>query len=43
MYGKQIKVSWVARLRDVMRFPSPEALKQQLDKDFAAARAALTG
>lgn len=43
MYGKEIKVSWVARLRDVMRFPSPEALKQQLDRDFAAARAALTG
>jgi riboflavin kinase/FMN adenylyltransferase len=42
LYGKQLKVSWVARLRDVARFASPQALKQQLDKDFAAARAALT-
>lgn len=43
LYGKEVKVSWVARLRDVTRFASPQALKQQLDKDFAAARAALTG
>jgi riboflavin kinase/FMN adenylyltransferase len=42
LYGKQLKVSWVARLRDVARFASPQSLKQQLDKDFAAARAALT-
>ncbi|NIN11582.1 MAG: bifunctional riboflavin kinase/FAD synthetase [Gemmatimonadales bacterium] len=42
LYGEEIKVSWRARLRDVMRFPSSEALKKQLDKDFAAA-AALTG
>jgi riboflavin kinase/FMN adenylyltransferase len=42
LYGAQVKVSWVKRLRDVMRFPSPDALKAQLDKDFSAARAALT-
>jgi riboflavin kinase/FMN adenylyltransferase len=42
LYGAQVKVSWASRLRDVMRFPSPEALKAQLDKDFKAARAALT-
>ncbi len=42
LYDHEIKVSWIARLRDVMTFPSPEALKQQLDKDFAAARHALT-
>ena len=42
LYGTDVKVSWVARLRDVMHFPSPEALKTQLDKDFRAARAALT-
>ncbi len=42
LYGAQVRVSWVARLRDVMRFPSAEALKQQLDKDFSAAHAALT-
>ena len=42
LYGAPVKVSWVARLRDVMRFASPPALKAQLDKDFRAARAALT-
>lgn len=42
-YGAQVKVSWISRLRDVRRFRSTDALKRQLDKDFAAARAALTG
>jgi riboflavin kinase/FMN adenylyltransferase len=42
LYGTHVKVSWVERLRDVMRFPSAEALKAQLGKDFSAARAALT-
>ncbi|MBI4419283.1 MAG: riboflavin biosynthesis protein RibF [Gemmatimonadetes bacterium] len=40
--GSLVKVSWVERLRDVLRFSSAEALKAQLDKDFSAARAALT-
>ncbi len=43
LYGKGVKLSWVERLRDVMRFPSPEALRSQLDRDFLAARASLTG
>ncbi|HWP36625.1 MAG TPA: riboflavin kinase, partial [Gemmatimonadales bacterium] len=42
LYGAPVRVSWIARLRDVMRFPSSEALKRQLDNDFRAARAALT-
>ncbi len=42
LYGAAVKVSWIARLRDVIRFPSAEALKRQLDNDFRAARAALT-
>ncbi len=42
LYGHLVKLQWVARLRDVQTFPSPEALKHQLDKDFAAAHAALT-
>ena len=42
LYGERVKLSWVSRLRDVHRFDSPEALKRQLDKDFAAARDALT-
>lgn len=43
LYGQDVKISWIARLRDVMSFPSSEALKAQLDRDFTAARAALTG
>jgi riboflavin kinase / FMN adenylyltransferase len=43
LYGERVKLSWVSRLRDVQRFDSPEALKRQLDKDFAAAQVALTG
>jgi len=43
LYGETVKVAWIARLREVQSFPSPAALKEQLDKDFAAARAALTG
>ncbi|HXV85446.1 MAG TPA: bifunctional riboflavin kinase/FAD synthetase [Gemmatimonadales bacterium] len=42
LYGAHVKVSWVARLRDVMHFPSADALKRQLDRDFQAARSALT-
>jgi len=42
LYGVEVKIAWVARLRDVMQFPSAEALKRQLDNDFSAARAALT-
>src|SRR5438552_3924650 len=43
LYGRWVKVAWVTRLRDIIRFPSAEALKAQLDRDFKAARAALTG
>jgi riboflavin kinase/FMN adenylyltransferase len=42
LYGQDVKLSWVARLRDVRAFSTPAALKLQLDRDFAAARAALT-
>ena len=42
LYGERVKLSWVSRLRDIHRFDSPKALKRQLDKDFAAARDALT-
>ena len=43
LYGETVKLSWIQRLRDVMTFPDPTALKAQLDKDLRAARAALTG
>lgn len=41
LYGEWLKVQWVARLRDVQRFPSPEALRAQLERDRSSARAAL--
>ena len=43
LYDEAVKISWIARMRDVREFGSAAALKQQLDKDFAAAEAALTG
>ncbi len=43
LYGQEVKVSWIERLRDVMAFPSSGALKAQLDRDFAAARRVLEG
>lgn len=42
LYGQEVKLSWVKHLREVLEFPSPEALKAQLDEDLTAARAALT-
>ncbi len=42
LYGSDMKVSWVARLRDVASFSSVGALQAQLASDVLAARAALT-
>jgi riboflavin kinase/FMN adenylyltransferase len=41
-YGEHVRVVFVARLRDVLRFPSPQALVEQLPRDAADARRALT-
>ncbi len=41
LYGEWLKVEWVARLRDVQRFPSLDALRSQLERDRSSARAAL--
>jgi riboflavin kinase/FMN adenylyltransferase len=41
-YGDLVRVAFVARLRDVVRFSGPEALKAQLADDERAARRALT-
>jgi len=41
LYGEWLKLEWVARLRDVRRFPSAEALRAQLEHDRSTARAAL--
>jgi len=43
LYGAEVKVSWVERLRDVTTFNSPDELIKQLEKDYVAARSALTG
>jgi riboflavin kinase/FMN adenylyltransferase len=42
LYGAPVKVSWIERIRDVRSFGSATELKEQLDKDFTAAEAALT-
>jgi riboflavin kinase / FMN adenylyltransferase len=43
LYGEQVKIQWVRRLRDVQAFPSREALVEQLSRDRDAAVAALSG
>lgn len=39
LYGREIKVSFLKKLRDEEKFPSVEALRAQIRKDEAAARA----
>jgi len=41
-YGDRVDIAFVARLRDTVRFPSSEALVDQLHRDADAARRALT-
>lgn len=41
LYGKLVKVTWVARLRDILHLPTPEALRRQLHRDREAALRAL--
>jgi riboflavin kinase/FMN adenylyltransferase len=41
-YGARVRVEFVAKLRDTMRFASPDALVDQLARDERSARAALT-
>lgn len=42
-YGMHVRLDFVARLRETRRFESPEALRAQLARDEAAARASLAG
>lgn len=42
LYGAAVRVEFVARLRDTMRFAGPDALREQLGRDETSARAALT-
>jgi riboflavin kinase/FMN adenylyltransferase len=43
LYGEIVTVDFVRRLRDVVRFASPDALRDQLARDREAALAALSG
>jgi riboflavin kinase/FMN adenylyltransferase len=38
LYGQEIRIEFVARLRDEMKFPSVEALIEQIHADIAHAR-----
>jgi riboflavin kinase/FMN adenylyltransferase len=38
LYGQEMEVSFVQKLRDEQKFPSLEALKEQIHKDVTAAR-----
>jgi len=42
LYGREIEVEFVARLRDEERFASLEALTVQMERDAAAARRILS-
>lgn len=42
LYGRNLSVEFIKRIRDDIRFPSIEALKEQIAKDAAYARKALT-
>ena len=43
LYGKTIEVAFAARLRDIVRFDKPSALKAQIDRDAAQALEILCG
>jgi len=41
VYGQRMRLEFIARLRDEQRFTGPDALREQIERDIAAARAAL--
>ncbi|MGH7559861.1 MAG: bifunctional riboflavin kinase/FAD synthetase [Gemmatimonadales bacterium] len=43
LYGRTVRIEWVARLREIRRFESLEALRHQLGQDREASLAALAG
>jgi riboflavin kinase/FMN adenylyltransferase len=43
LYGEEARVSFVDRLRDDRRFPTVEALVEQMGRDVEAARVTLAG
>ena len=43
LYGKELKVEFIQKLREEQRFASPEELKAQIERDIDQARTILTG
>jgi riboflavin kinase/FMN adenylyltransferase len=43
LYGREIEVEFVARLRDELRFDNVDAMVEQMHRDADAARAVLAG
>jgi riboflavin kinase/FMN adenylyltransferase len=43
LYGKELRVALVDRLRDEQAFPSPDALVHQMEKDVHKAKEILRG
>jgi riboflavin kinase/FMN adenylyltransferase len=41
LYGRMVRIEWVARLRDIRKFPSLDALREQLQQDRERALAVL--
>lgn len=39
LYGREIELTFLKKLRDERKFPSPDALRRQIEQDIAAARA----
>jgi riboflavin kinase/FMN adenylyltransferase len=42
IYGQEMELAFLKKLRDERKFPSPAALREQIEQDVAAARAAQT-
>ena len=42
LYGRRFELSFLARLREERRFPGPEALREQIQRDLQAGRRLLT-
>jgi riboflavin kinase/FMN adenylyltransferase len=42
VYGQELRIELLHRLRGEVRFPGPEALREQIEKDVAASRAYLS-
>ena len=43
LYGQQVRLEFVRRLRDEVKFDSPRSLKEQVDRDVDETRAVLQG